>query len=208
MEEKYKRDPNLLDFATEKARDVFPREEKPWAKCKLKRHTTSAESHLLYKLTKEGGPGSYADVGCLFGGSTSSIGHGLEAGGHLGTVYAVDYFGTGPENDPGSAAAPDAIKKYFVDTFKNVKVIICAGSSLEWAQRLDIKFKGIFIDADHCYESCREDIRVWGPKIEKGGFFAFHDTNFLGVAKALEELDRDVWRFEQHIFSIKVFRRY
>ena len=207
MEDKYKRDPNLLDFKTEKVRDVFPKEEKPWTKCKLKRHTTSAESHLLYKLAKDGGPGNYADVGCLFGGSTSSFGHGLEAGGHTGTIYAVDYFGTGPENDPGVLAAPVAIEKYFLDTFKKATVKICIGTSVDWSQKLDIKFNGVFIDADHCYEHCSQDIAAWGPKIEKGGFMCFHDTNFLGVDKAIKELDPKIWRFEQHIFSIKVFRR-
>ena len=207
MEDKYKRDPNLLDFKTEKARDVFPKDEKPWAKCKLKRHTSSAESHLLYKLVKEGGPGNYADVGCLFGGSTSSLGHGLEAGNHTGTIYAVDYFGTGPENDPGSLTAPAGITKYFEETFTKAKVVICAGTSIEWANRLDIRFNGVFIDADHCYESCKKDIEAWGPKIEKGGFFVFHDTNFLGVAKALEEMNKNMWAFERQVFSIKLFRR-
>lgn len=207
MIDKYARDANLLDFKTEKVRDVYRNEAKPWAKCKIKRHTTSAESHLLYKLAKEAGPGDYADVGCLYGGSTSSLGHGLEAGGHTGTIYAVDYFGTGPSNDPGVKTAPDVIKKYFSDTFKDINVVICAGPSTEWAKKLNVKLNGAFIDADHCYESCKADIEAWEPKIKKNGFFAFHDTNFLGVDKALSELDTNIWKFEQHIFSIKVFRR-
>ena len=207
MLDRYARDPNLLDFATEKARDVFPNEERPWTKCPLKKHTSSAETHLLFKLAKEGGPGNYADVGSLFGGSTATLGHGVAASGNPGTIYSVDYFGTGPGNDPGVASAPENIKRYFKTMLPSVPVVICPGDSATWGKRFNLEFSGVFIDADHSYESCKADVLAWGPKVKIGGWIAFHDTNFTGVDAVVKQLDLKVWKFERQVFSIKVFRR-
>jgi len=48
----------------------------------------------------------------------------------------------------------------------------------------------VFIDADHSYEHCIEDIRDWTPKVKSGGMVSGHDYNhpdFPGVAKAVHE---------------------
>lgn len=48
----------------------------------------------------------------------------------------------------------------------------------------------VFIDGDHSYESCREDIVAWLPKVRRGGILAGHDYSdaFPGVIKAAKEL--------------------
>jgi predicted O-methyltransferase YrrM len=33
----------------------------------------------------------------------------------------------------------------------------------------------IYIDANHSYERCKEDLELWWPKLKKGGLFAGHD---------------------------------
>lgn len=33
----------------------------------------------------------------------------------------------------------------------------------------------VFIDADHSYEACRDDIKAWVPNVKKGGIIAVHD---------------------------------
>lgn len=58
-------------------------------------------------------------------------------------------------------------------------------------------FKGgsldfVFIDADHSYDGCIEDIRAWLPKIKKGGFISGHDYDnvdfpLFGVKRAVDE---------------------
>jgi predicted O-methyltransferase YrrM len=48
----------------------------------------------------------------------------------------------------------------------------------------------VFIDADHSYEHCLEDIRDWAPKVRPGGLICGHDMDhpdFPGVRKAVEE---------------------
>lgn len=54
----------------------------------------------------------------------------------------------------------------------------------------------VFIDADHDYEHCAEDIRNWSKKLKPGGILAGHDyyDAFPGVMQAVQELvpDREV----------------
>ena len=47
----------------------------------------------------------------------------------------------------------------------------------------------IFIDALHDYESVKQDIRLWWPKVRVGGVFATHDFNhqWPGVERAMAE---------------------
>lgn len=48
----------------------------------------------------------------------------------------------------------------------------------------------IFIDADHSYEHCIEDIRDWVPKVKQGGLISGHDydqPDFPGVNQAVQE---------------------
>ena len=50
----------------------------------------------------------------------------------------------------------------------------------------------VFIDGSHLYESVREDILAWLPKVKPGGFIGGHDIDqteeFNGVRRAVDEL--------------------
>lgn len=49
----------------------------------------------------------------------------------------------------------------------------------------------VFIDGDHEYEGCRDDINAWLPKLKTGGFMAGHDyghERFPGVKKIVDEV--------------------
>jgi len=43
----------------------------------------------------------------------------------------------------------------------------------------------IFIDGDHSYECCYDDLNLWYKKIRRGGLFSGHDFSLPGVNKAL-----------------------
>ena len=47
----------------------------------------------------------------------------------------------------------------------------------------------VFIDARHTYKNVLEDIRVWVPKVRKGGVISGHDYggNFTGVQRAVNQ---------------------
>lgn len=52
----------------------------------------------------------------------------------------------------------------------------------------------VYIDANHSFEGCKEDIKIWYPKVKKGGLFSGHDYldeikkgTVFGVKKAVDE---------------------
>lgn len=52
----------------------------------------------------------------------------------------------------------------------------------------------VFIDANHCYQYCKQDLELWWPKIRKGGVLAGHDyvngtfnKTAFGVKQAVDE---------------------
>lgn len=51
----------------------------------------------------------------------------------------------------------------------------------------------VFLDADHTYESVREDIKAWLPRIKPGGWIGGHDYKLEpGVTKAIDEAFKDI----------------
>jgi predicted O-methyltransferase YrrM len=53
----------------------------------------------------------------------------------------------------------------------------------------------VYIDANHSYESAKEDIMLWSQKVKEGGIVAGHDyldTNGYGVKRAVDELYKDI----------------
>jgi predicted O-methyltransferase YrrM len=48
----------------------------------------------------------------------------------------------------------------------------------------------VFIDLDHSYKAVKEDIKLWLPKVKKGGFIAGDDyhENWKGVIQAVDAL--------------------
>jgi hypothetical protein len=63
-------------------------------------------------------------------------------------------------------------------------------SSVEASKEFrDGSLAGVFIDARHTLDCCRQDIAAWLPKVRKGGWLAGHDYSptFLGVMQAVDE---------------------
>ena len=69
-------------------------------------------------------------------------------------------------------------------------------SSIEYADTVEnnsIDF--VYIDAEHDYDSVKQDLSVWFPKVKIGGFLAGHDYNkeqFPGLVKAVCDFQKDV----------------
>ncbi len=55
----------------------------------------------------------------------------------------------------------------------------------------DNSFDYVYIDSDHRYEPTVNDIKIWWPKVKKGGILAGHDYNsrnkLYGVVEAVDE---------------------
>lgn len=202
------RDNSLLDFKTEKVKDLseWKHSPKPWQGVGFKKHTTSSETHYLYELAKELG-GNVAEIGVMFGGNTVTMAYGLRDGPGKGKIYAVDYFGSIPKGpDSGSKETPENLLDYFTEHFPKIGLEICIGESAEVGRRLDAFLNLCFIDACHTYENCKNDFLAYSRLIVPNGVIAFHDTHFLGVNQVIQELGPE-WQFMRQVFSIKTFRK-
>lgn len=66
---------------------------------------------------------------------------------------------------------------------------------------MGMRFDCVFIDGDHSYEGCKEDIHVWSPLVLRGGVLCGHDygaTDFRrGVTQAVDEAaERNGWQVQ------------
>ncbi len=56
----------------------------------------------------------------------------------------------------------------------------------------DNYFDFVFIDADHSFDGCKQDIQHWYPKVKKGKFLVGHDyKKSFGVYDAVNEFVAD-----------------
>ena len=80
------------------------------------------------------------------------------------------------------------LKRVLKGGIENIAVIPV--SSVEFGKNFDKKVDFVWIDGDHKYEAVREDIRVWGKKLRKGGYISGHDYDHVdgGVEKAVREM--------------------
>lgn len=46
----------------------------------------------------------------------------------------------------------------------------------------------VFIDANHSYLNCKNDIIAWLPKVKYNGYIGGHDWKFIGVKEAVSEV--------------------
>ena len=63
--------------------------------------------------------------------------------------------------------------------------------SVEAAKKFeDESLDVVFIDLTHTYESVKEDIGLWLPKVKRGGILSGHDyeDSWPGVVKAVDEM--------------------
>jgi predicted O-methyltransferase YrrM len=68
--------------------------------------------------------------------------------------------------------------------------VIKATSKVAAKMFLNESLDVVFIDLDHSYKAVKEDIKLWLPKVKKGGFIAGDDyhENWKGVIQAVDEL--------------------
>ena len=83
------------------------------------------------------------------------------------------------------------IYKVFVENmgsrkYKAIKATSKTSSKKFANESLDV----VFIDLTHTYDAVKEDIKLWLPKVKKGGFIAGDDyhEHWKGVIQAVDEL--------------------
>jgi hypothetical protein len=114
----------------------------------------------------------FAEVGVLNGENFRRL---LKCQPHL--AVAVDLWLADRHDEELDQAAMDVMYQGMLDLERHnpaVKVYRC--SSVEGANLFpDECFDCVYIDANHSYEGCSEDIKVWWPKVRMGGIMGGHD---------------------------------
>jgi len=90
-------------------------------------------------------------------------------------------------NDKGQS------EENFLTTYRahvnNKGVVILKAWSDEAAHLLSgVRFDFGYVDGNHCYLNCKQDLVCWYPLIKEGGIFGGHDYNMKGVSMAVKEV--------------------
>lgn len=130
----------------------------------------SNRKYFLKHLIEQNNYTSMAEVGVRDGRTTFYL---LDACPKL-TIYGIDLSNEGYYNQTVE-------QKY-----KN-RLVPIQGNSHSVANHIpnvDI----VFIDADHSYEGCKNDILAYRSKVKSGGILSGHDIDYPGVNKAVRQL--------------------
>ena len=159
------------------------------------------EPEFIFDMPRLVGGGKLLNLGDAYGGSAILLALGLQAYNLEGHVYTVDNY--------EDYRAEQALKNYEAAGVQNL-ITQCRGTTDEWADRFKgIKFRFIFIDADHEYEGVRKDWLNYSKMLEnKHSLIALHDTNWEGTDKVIrEEVDLEKWQRTHWINRIKVYKK-
>jgi predicted O-methyltransferase YrrM len=124
---------------------------------------------------------SFVEIGLFKGKSFAYLLREMLNAGKRFNLTGVDYF-----MDVGEGA----LEKFNINLQPyNGMYNLIIGFSIEVAKGFKNKsLDFVFIDASHDYESVRDDIKAWLPKIKKGGVLSGHDyLEFPGVRTAVDE---------------------
>jgi predicted O-methyltransferase YrrM len=149
------------------------------------------EAALLYRVARDGGPGTLAEIGRFKGGSTVITAAAMDAGAEL---WSYDL---SSEND---RELLDALRRLGLDA--RVHLVVGDSRSVELPPA---PLRSLFVDGDHSYEGARADYLRWRGLVAPGGNLLFPDAvdtggygnHYPGIARLVAEIERDDGDFER-----------
>ena len=199
---KIERLPGKLNGPSKVKDTPWKNECRPWTKWPhtSNRMHTSAEVHFMYRLAKSIPEGNILNLGVGKGISTSSFAFGFkEVSKRFSQIIGIDLF------NHWWYITKEELEKRFKEHEIDRYITLCQGFTHELVDIIPGKYQLIFIDADHHYETTKQDFELWSPTLEKGGLIMFHDSNMNTVNRVIEELDAK-WKLVNHVWSLKVFK--
>lgn len=158
------------------------------------------EAALLYRVARDAGPGTLAEIGRFKGGSTVITAAAMDAGAELFSydlLVALRPDMTGEQLD---AELADALRRLGLDT--RVHLVVGDSRAVELPPG---PLRSLFVDGDHTYEGARADYQRWRGLVAPGGNLLFHDAvdtggygnHYPGIARLVDEIEREDAEFER-----------
>jgi hypothetical protein len=115
------------------------------------------------------------------------------------TIYCVDTWKGSMTDMTGLVAMEVGQRGMFKQFCKNIgeellykQVFPCVGSSETYAAVWPHKLAGVFIDADHGFDACLQNMEEWWPHVAVGGVLCGHDYNtFPKVGEAVDHFTKE-----------------
>lgn len=114
--------------------------------------------YAMAALAKKG----IVETGRFYGGSTFL----LACANPKVPIYSIDI---DPQDD-------EKLKNIFADQNIGKRVDLIVGDSQKGRFKQVKKYDFLFIDGDHSYQGCLNDLNNWFPRLEKGGHIILHDS--------------------------------
>ncbi|NLI80861.1 MAG: class I SAM-dependent methyltransferase [Deltaproteobacteria bacterium] len=150
-------------------------------------HLTAQERLFLYWLASQQPAGSIlVEVGSYLGASACFLAAGaleVEGGARL---HCVDTW----RNHAMSEGVRDTWREFQRNTqIYSSQIVVHRGLSTEVAKCFPGEIQLLFLDGDHSYEGCRNDVVAWLPHLKKGGLLVMHDYAWAeGVQRVVREM--------------------
>jgi len=126
------------------------------------------EIRYLYDEASEVEDGCIMEIGSYRGKSTVTLAYGADV-----PVYTVD-----PHENMGHFGPSDRVAlfenllKFGVAERVRPLEVKSSVAAKGWEEEISL----LFIDGDHSYEACKNDVLNWAPNLADGGVIAFHDV--------------------------------
>lgn len=156
--------------------------------------------YYLDKVAKDGD--TVVEIGCLFGRSIAYLAEKAAARGLKLDIVAVDLWedntwGWLPAGHPWREMTKqfggpfEAFQRLLAKHSPDTRVRTMKMRSHEARTHFEPRSCGmVFVDGDHSFEGCREDILDWKDVVREGGLFAgddYHPLSFPDVVRAVKE---------------------
>ena len=146
----------------------------------------AAYDYLLANMPEDG---TFVELGAWLGKSSAYL---CDKATHQEITIIDSFKGTAEYIDSYyKLAKTNDIYELFLENMGDRKYNVIKGTSKVAAKMfLKESLDVVFIDLTHTYEAVKEDIKLWLPKVKKGGFIAGDDyhEHWKGVIQAVDEL--------------------